>query len=311
MMRVLITGGAGCLGSSLVKDWCHKGYDVTVIDNFLTGSPKQIAESKGVNLIEADVNDRNYLSQVVETCRPEVVVHAAAAYKDPNDWETDVETNISGSINLIRALKGLSCLKKIVNLQTITCYGNPEPGLVDETHPLRPVSSYGISKVAGESYMINSDLPVISLRLASVTGPYLFIGPIPTFYNRLKQGRSCFCSDAKRDFLDIKDFLAFFDKVITSDVSRGVYNVASGVSNSILSVYELVADHLGHVNGDVPIVPVADDDIAELPLDVRLAQGTFEWEPNISFEDTIKNQLNWYDENGVETVRSHLKQPKS
>ena len=228
---------------------------------------------------------------MVKNSRPEIVVHAAAAYQNPDDWELDVQTNVMGSINLVRALKDLSCLKKIINFQTITCYGSPETTPVNEAHPLLPVSSYGISKVAGEAYMLASDLPVISLRLASVTGPFLSIGPIPTFYSRLKQGKSCFCTDAKRDFLDIQDFLVLMDKVVESGVRTGVFNVASGCNNSIERVYRIVERHLGLESIDVPIVAVGDDDIAELPLDVSSIRNTFNWAPRVSFEETIKKQL--------------------
>jgi nucleoside-diphosphate-sugar epimerase len=94
-------------------------------------------------------------------------------------------------------------------------------------HPVAPFTSYGISKTAGEQYMLLSGLPVVSLRLANVTGPRLAIGPIPTFFKRLQAGQKCFCSDTQRDFLDMTDFLAFMDPP-SPKARRSAYNVSTG-----------------------------------------------------------------------------------
>ncbi len=95
-----------------------------------------------------------------------------------------------------------------MNFQTVLCYGRTEVVPIPPSHPTRPFTSYGISKIAGEQYLFSGGLPVVSLRIANVTGPRLAIGPIPTFYKRLKAGQSCFCSDTVRDFLDMSDFRA-------------------------------------------------------------------------------------------------------
>src|SRR5690606_2757646 len=131
------------------------------------------------------------------------------------------------------------------NFQTSLCYGRPVQIPVPVSHPVAPFTSYGITKTAGEQLMLLSDVPTVSLRLANITGPRLAIGPIPTFYKRLKNGQSCFCSDTIRDFLDMSDFLRLMDAVLTADPRQGVFNVSTGEGHSIKDVFDEVARHLG------------------------------------------------------------------
>lgn len=155
--------------------------------------------------------------------------------------------------------------------------------------------------------MLLSGVPVLSLRIANVTGPRLAIGPIPTFYKRLKAGQSCFCSDTSRDFLDMSDFLEFMDLAIAPEAANGVFNISSGESHTIKEIYELVALHLGIEPDDVPIVPPGDDDVPVMVLDPSETKRVFGWQASKSFTETINNQLLWYDRHGVSDTFSHLK----
>jgi len=237
------------------------------------------------------------------------VINSAAAYKDPANWHEDVETNVIGSINVAKA-----CLehgvKKVVNFQTALCYGRPERVPIPSSAPIKPFTSYGISKTTGEQYLINSGLNVISLRLANICGPRLAIGPIPTFYTRLKDGKNCFCSDSKRDFLDMEDFLDMLDVVINSEIPTGVYNVSTGVGSSIKELFDEVVDHLKIKAPEVPIVPIGVDDVKEVVLDPSETERIFKWKPKYDFKQTIKRQLEWYDIYGVTDIFSHLSAPK-
>ena len=107
------------------------------------------------------------------------------------------------------------------------CYGRPNNIPIPINHPTAPFTSYGISKTAGESYLLQSDLPVVSLRLANICGPRLAIGPIPTFYQRLKENKDCFCSETVRDFLDISDYILLFpNKGLRSNLkNKEIYDI--------------------------------------------------------------------------------------
>ncbi|MBY0548398.1 MAG: GDP-mannose 4,6-dehydratase [Candidatus Obscuribacterales bacterium] len=310
-MKILITGGAGCLGSNLIEHWLPDGHELFVIDNFVTGKPDLLSGLRGLSLCEGTIADAKLVKQCFADFRPEVVVHAAASYKDPDDWEEDNATNILGSINVARAALEFKS-RRIINLQTALCFGRAQETPVSNDHPLAPFSSYGITKTAGEQFMLLSQVPLLSLRIANVTGPRLSIGPIPTFYKRLKAGQRCFCSDTARDFLDMSDFLSFMDLAIAASENKtGVFNIATGKAHTIKEVYELVARHLGLEPGEVRIVPAAADDVPVLALDPEQTEQVFGWKAAIDFEETISRQLSWYDEHGVSEVYSHLKKVES
>ena len=159
--------------------------------------------------------------------------------------------------------------------------------------------------------MMLSGVPTLSLRIANVTGPRLAIGPIPTFYKRLKEGKSCFCSDTSRDFLDMSDFLSFMDIAIKVDAPTGIFNLASGEAHSIKEIFDLVTDYLELGAKEVPIVPPAADDVPIVSLDATETLRVFGWKAQVGFAETIRRQLAWYDKYGITDVFSHLKAPTS
>ena len=181
-MRILITGGAGCLGSNLIEHWLPQGHDILALDNFATGKREVLPvlpPVKGLQVVEGSVADAATVGKCFDGFKPELVVHSAAAYKDPADWREDAATNVGGAINVARASEKAG-VKRLINFQTALAYGRPRSVPIPADHPVAPFTSYGISKAAGEQYLMMSGLPVISLRLANITGPRLAIGPIPT-----------------------------------------------------------------------------------------------------------------------------------
>jgi nucleoside-diphosphate-sugar epimerase len=309
-MRILITGGAGCLGSNLIEHWLPEGHEIFVIDNFATGKREVLEGIEGLSVVEGSIADAALVNRCFDEFQPTHVVHSAAAYKDPNDWEEDTRTNVLGTVNVVKASQRRQ-VARLIYFQTALCYGRPEEVPIPVSHPTRPFTSYGISKTAGESYVISSGLSAVSLRLANVCGPRLAIGPIPTFYKRLKAGQECFCSDAVRDFLDMSDFLSVMDRVIHADAPRGVFNVSTGRGHSIKDIFDVVADHLG-LKGkvDAPVVPVGEDDVPAVVLDPSETVEKLGWQAEVSFEETIRRQLEWYDRYGVNDIFSHLARPK-
>ena len=309
MSKIFITGGAGCLGSNLFEKYILEGHEICLIDNFITGKREVVPELDNLKLIEGSISDYDLLRSSIENFKPEYVIHSAASYKDPKNFAEDVRTNINGTINLIEI-----CLennvKKIINFQTSLCYGKPKVLPIPINHSIDPFTSYGISKAAAENFLFLSELPVISLRLANICGPRLAIGPIPTFYKRLKDNQKCFCSDSVRDFLDIKDFFNLMDIVLFQDVPAGKYNISSGEGHSIMEIFKLVCEYLNIENIDVPIIPVGEDDIKEVVLDPSETEKKLGWKSKINFKDTIKNQLIWYDNYGISEIFSHLNKPK-
>lgn len=311
-MRILITGGAGCLGSNLIERYLPQGHEILVIDNFATGVREVVPQGlEGLTLVEASITDAALVGNCFVDFKPTHVIHSAAAYKDPDNWVEDAATNVTGSINVARAAEAAG-VKRVINFQTALTYGRPDAVPIPEDAPSRPFTSYGISKTAGEEYMLMSAVPTVSLRLANITGPRLAIGPIPTFYTRLKAGKLCFCSATMRDFLDMEDFFSVMDIVLADDAPMGVFNVSTGEGKSIKQVFDAVAAYLDiKPEGDVPIVPPGDDDVPEVVLDPSKAERELGWRAKVGFQETIERMLAWYDAHGVSAIYSHLDAPST
>ena len=308
-MRILITGGAGCLGSNLIEHWLPAGHDIHIIDNFATGKRQVVPPQVGLTV--GSVADARLVDEVVGSFRPDVVVHSAAAYKDPADWREDASTNVIGSINVAKASEAAG-IQRLINFQTALCYGRPDLVPIPVTHPVRPFTSYGVSKTAGELYVLQATVRAVSFRLANIAGPRLAIGPIPTFYKRLKAGQSCFCSDTVRDFLDMSDFLALMDLAIQINAPTGVFNVSTAEGHTIKDVFDEVAAYLQVTPATpVSVVPPGVDDVPAVVLDPSETERAFGWKARVGFSDTIRNQLRWYDRHGVTDVYSHLTAPST
>ena len=310
-MRILITGGAGCLGSNLLEHWLPKGHEMLVIDNFATGKREVVPQTAGLQVIEGSIVDAVMVEREFARFRPQAVIHSAASYKDPANWREDAATNVIGSINVVRAAEACGA-KRLVNFQTALCYGRPTKVPIPADHATNPFTSYGITKTAGEQFVFLAKIPAVSLRLANIAGPRLAIGPIPTFYKRLLAGQKCFCSDAVRDFLDMSDFFALMDVIISEGAATGTFNVSTGEGHSIKEIFDEVADFLGIIPSEpVPIVPVAADDVPEVVLDPSLTERMLGWKSKVGFRQTIRRQLDWYKLHGVSDVHSHLSAPKT
>jgi UDP-glucose 4-epimerase len=306
-VRLLITGGAGCLGSNLIEEYLPQGHEILVIDNFATGNREVLPMLPGLEIVDGTVADRQLVDTAFARFAPTHVIHSAASYKDPGDWREDVATNITGTINTVEAARR-AAVERFVYFQTALCYGRPERVPVPVEHPTRPFTSYGISKTAGEAYLSIGDLPWISLRLANITAPRLAIGPIPTFYKRLKAGQKCFCTDTVRDFLDISDFLDLIRIVLREQVPSGIFNVSTGEGHTIAEIFDMVATCLGiSPTEPVPIVPPNEDDVPAVVLDPSRTREVLGWTAKLSLFESIDRMIRWYDAHGVSTIYSHLR----
>lgn len=308
-MRILVTGGAGCLGSELAGHYSEKGHEVLVFDNFQTGSKEWVPSNPKVITWEGSVASPENLGRAFSHFEPTHVIHAAASYADPNDWEGDLETNALGSLNVVKASE-LHRVEKLVYLQTALGYGRPTISPIPVDHQLNPSSSYGISKVAGELYVLAAELPSsVSLRLANVCAPRLSIGPLPTFFKRLQANEECVVTSAERDFLSIADFLDLIDRVFDHEFPvKGAFNVSSGGGRTIQEVFEAVAAEMGIANPRFRTIPLGNDDIESVVLSPEGTRQVFGWSAQTDFSETVKQQVDWFKLHGVGTIRSHLKE---
>jgi UDP-glucose 4-epimerase len=308
-MRILVTGGAGFIGSHLADRLLERGDDVLAIDNYATGRADNLERRERLTVVDDTIVDDALVSALLADFRPDVVAHAAASYKDPEAWAEDGATNVVGTANVVRAARehGVS---RLIYFQTALCYGlHPLHQPIPVDHPLRPEeSSYAISKTAGEHYVRLSGLDWISLRLANAYGPRNLSGPLPTFYRRLKDGRPCFVVDTRRDFIYVDDLIDLVVETVDGKGAPGVYHVSSGSDVSIKELFEATVDAMGiAVEDEVEVRPRNLDDAATILLDPSRTEAEFGWRAATPLSDGVAAGIDWYERYGIDETFTHLK----
>lgn len=309
-MKVLVTGGAGFIGSHLADRLLGRSDEVLVIDNYATGRRDNLpASATGLTVVEGDIASTDLVDRLVGEFSPEVVVHAAASYKDPDDWATDAATNVVGTANVVRASQAAS-VRRLIYLQTALCYGlQPLEQPITLDHPLRPgASSYAISKTAGEHYVALSGLDWLSFRLANAYGPRNLSGPLPTFYSRLTDGKPCFVMDTRRDFVFVTDLIDLLVKAIDDVGSSGAYHASSGGDYSIQELFDATVAALGlQLDAPVEVRPRGADDAYTILLDPARTEADFGWHADVALGQGVQAAIEYYRRFGVGDTYTHLK----
>jgi UDP-glucose 4-epimerase len=313
LMKVFITGGAGFIGSHLADRLLGRKDEVLVIDNYATGRRDNLKPQTNLQVVEGTIADSDLVNRLFDEFKPEVVVHAAAAYRDPEDWAEDARTNVLGSANVVQAAKRTG-VKRLVYFQTALGYGlKPIEQPITLNHPLRPEgSSYAISKTAGEQYVELGGLDFLSFRLANAYGPRNLSGPLPTFFQRLTTGKPCFVMDTRRDFVFIEDLVQCVMKAIDGRGSSGYYHISSGSDYSIKELFDATVEALGiSMNGEVEVRPRNPDDTYTILLDPSKTNETFDWQTTTPLQAGVRAAIDWYKENGITQTFTHLKQEEA
>ena len=308
-MKVLITGGAGFIGSHLADRLLARGDEVLVIDNFATARRDNLADHDRLQLIEGTIVDSALVQRAFSDFEPEVVAHAAAAYKDPDDWSEDAATNATGTANVVKASQAAG-VRRLVYFQTALCYGlHPLEQPITLDHPLRPEdSSYAISKTAGEYYVRLSDLDWVSLRLANAYGPRNVSGPLPTFFQRLTEAKPCFVMDTRRDFIYVHDLIDLVVAALDGQGSGGAYHASSGADYSIKELFDATVAALGlEPAPEVEVRERNPDDAFTILLDPSRTVEEFRWTPKTPLEQGVAEAIAYYREHGIEETFTHLK----
>jgi UDP-glucose 4-epimerase len=307
-MKVLVTGGLGQIGSHVVEMLLERGDEVVAIDNLATGRREHLVDHPKLRLVIDTIANKELVDQLVGDFRPDAVVHTAASYKDPDDWYSDTLTNCVGGSNIVNAAKKFG-VKRFVYFQTALCYGlKPMQQPIRLDHPRLPgTSSYAISKTANEFYLELSGIDYVTFRLANVVGPRNVAGPLPIFYQRLKDGKQCFVTKARRDFVFVKDLARVVLKACDG-VGHGAYHFSSGQDVAIQELYDAVVDAM-----NLPGKPQAEvkelgpDDVFSILLDPsRTFQdfGQLEFTP---LQETVSTAIEYYKKHGTLGEYTHLR----
>lgn len=307
-MKVIVTGGLGQIGSHVAERLLERGDQVIVIDNLATGRIEHLLQHPNLKVIIDTIADLRLILKTFEEFKPDAVVHAAVSYKDPDDWYNDTMTNCVGATNIINAARKYG-VKRFIYFQTALCYGlRPLEQPITLNHPRNPAgSSYAISKTANEMYLELSGLDYVTFRLANVVGPRNVAGPLPIFYQRLKDGKKCFITKSRRDFVFVGDLAKTVVRACDG-IGHGAYHFSSGTDVAITTLYDEVVKAMG-------ITPYPEADLKELgPDDVYSIlldpSRTFEDFGRIEFtpiETTVYEAIKYYKQHGTLGEYTHLR----
>jgi len=307
-MKILITGGLGQIGSHIAEMLLERGDEVLVIDNLATGRKEHLQDHKNLQVVIGTIADRQSVDQLFADFQPDTVVHAAASYKDPNDWYNDSLTNCVGGSNIVQASVN-HVVKRFIYFQTSLCYGlKPLEQPITLAHPKLPAStSYAITKTANEDFLEISGLDFVTFRLANVVGPRNVAGPLPIFYQRLKDGKQCFVTKSRRDFVFVKDLARVVLKACDGS-GHGAYHFSSGSDVSIETLYDAVVQAMGFKEYPKPeIKDLGEDDVVSILLDPSRTFedfGTIEFTP---IEETVSQAIDYFQKFGTLGEYTHLR----
>jgi UDP-glucose 4-epimerase len=311
MMKVLVTGGAGQIGSTVIDLMLARGDRVVAVDNMITGRRENLVADPNLTLVEDTVADAAALDGLFSDFRPDVVVHTAASYKDPDDWNTDALVNTVGTANVAKACKTHK-VSRLIYFQTALCYGTkPIQQPIQLDHPINPVnSSYAISKTAGEHYIQYSGVDWVTFRLANVIGPRNVSGPLPIFYARLAKGAKCFVTPARRDFCYAGD-LAKVVLRAADGRGHGTYHFSSGRDVAIQDLYDSVvrAMKLNHYP-EPEVRPLGADDAPSILLDPARTYIDFGHVEFTPLDEIVRLAVERWQEVGVIGGYTHLKEAR-
>lgn len=306
-MRVLITGVAGQVGSHVADALLARDDEVFGIDNFATGRTIHLPRHKNFEFLEGSIADREQVMTIYSRFQPHAVVHAAASYKDSMNWSEDSLTNTVGGVNVIQGAMDHQ-VKRFIYYQTALVYGvRPLANPIALDHPRRVNnSSYSITKGAAEDFLDLSGLSYVVFRLANVIGDRCVSGPLPIFFQRLVDGRTCFVTPARRDFVYVKDLVAITLSAIDGNGS-GAYHFSSGKDFAIRQLYDAVAGALNlHPAPEPELKSLGEDEAPSILLDPSRTFADFGKFEFTDLQTTVTQAIRYYKAHGTEGEYTHL-----
>ena len=296
LARVLVTGGAGFVGSHIVDGLLENGHDVLVVDDLSTGTCSNLPAN--AEFVDFDVANDGFVG-VVKSFGPEVISHLAAQSSVPvsmSDPTLDARVNILGGLNVIRGAIEAEC-EQVVYVNTGgALYGEPEYLPCDEDHPIRPISAYGLSKWTAECYfrtMLPDSILLKVLRPANIYGPrqdpHGESGVIAIFIRKMLRGDQVTINgdgEHTRDYVYVEDIVRAHETAMKHG-ELFVANIGTGEGTSVNEIFL----HLQKVTGySEPAIhgPPRPGDVRHIALDASRARRVLGWEPKVGLIEGLK-----------------------
>lgn len=307
MSRVVITGGAGFIGSNLAHALLARGDSVVILDNFLTGRRQNLASIEDqIRLVEGDIRDKLALDEAFAGA--DFVLHQAAlpsVVRSVEDPESSHDVNINGMLQVLQAARRHK-IQRLVFAASSSAYGETPTLPKVETMPPEPISPYGVGKLLGEQYCRVwtrvYGLPCVALRYFNVFGPRQspqsdYAAVIPKFITMMQAGKSpTIFGDGlqTRDFCYIDNVVEANLKALVAEKAPGkVYNIACGAHFSLVDLVAAINKTLG-----TAITPIhtasRTGDIHDSYADISAARRDLGYSASISFEEGLQRAIAWY-----------------
>lgn len=301
-MDILVTGGAGFVGSHIVDSLIKKGHQVSIIDNLSTGKKENL--NPQAKFYEKDILED--INSIFEKEKPKIVIHAAAQVMLRNSLENpifDAKTNIIGAINVLEACRKNN-VKKIIYTSTGGArVGEPQYLPVDEKHSLNPCSPYGISKHTAEHYvwMYNQvyDMDYLIFCFGNVYGPRddpKCRRVISIFIDQMIRGENpkIFGDGSKtRDFIYVIDLAEFIIESMDKATLHKLFHLANGEQISVNEIYQILKK-LSGFKGTPEYLDDIKGEVDKIYLDTSLAEKELGWTPKTNFRDGLKETYSYF-----------------
>ena len=302
MKKVLITGGAGFIGSHVADRFLLNNYEVIAADNLVTGNIDNI-NGKNIKFFNIDIRDREKLEELFKNEQPDYVIHLAAQVSvssSVEDVSYDAEENITALINILELCRKYNT-EKIVFSSTAAVYGIPEEVPSRETNKTAPLSPYGLSKLTGEEYIkMYSRLfgvNYVILRYANVYGPrqsaHGEAGVVSIFNDKIKVNGDIFIEGdglQTRDFVYVKDVSGANYICATEDIKNETFNVSTNTDISILELFNTMKKYSGYEK-DAFHKQARKGDIRNSRLDNNKLLKNTSWKPEYTLDQGLKEYL--------------------
>ena len=304
-MKILVTGGAGFIGSHVVDAFVTAGHEVAVLDNLSTGREENV--NPAARLHRADVTDLAQVEAVIASFKPEVVDHHAAQSEVPKsvaDPGNDARVNVVGGLNVLKASVDNSVRKVIFSSTGGALYGEPDIVPADEDHPVRPLSPYGTSKFAFEQYLGTFNrtfhLRFTTLRYANIYGARQdFFAEegrvVAIFAARMIEGKPVTIDGdggQSRDMLHVGD-VAIANLAALDRGDGGTFHISTGVPVTVNDLFRKLA-LLTEYRLEPRFGPARKGDVYRIALDPTRAKEQLGWEPRIPLDEGLRLTVDYF-----------------
>lgn len=320
--KVLVTGGAGFLGSEVTKQLCEMNANVTILDDFSSGKMEYIKKLGDLKILKGNICDKEDVSKALKN--QELVIHLAALPFIPDSYyypEEFFKVNAMGTVNIMLEAIQSETVKKFIHISSSEVYGTAKYVPMDENHPTCPHSTYAVSKLAGDRAVFTMhkehDFPTVIVRPfnsygPNITQPYIIpeiVLQLLAMNNPIRLGNI----ESARDFTYVEDTAQAIIMASTSKKAIGeTINIGSGREIKIRDLTFLMAKLLGkQVKIETDSTRFRPFDVERLCCNYAKAKKILGWEPKVSLEDGLRKTIKWIANNPIKFKSSFKGWPKS